>query len=121
MFPQERKGCGIDRLTSRLCRPSPDVLDPHVKSLNYLNNVLAKQEARLHGVDDALFLNLSGLIAETSGTNIFTVLQGVLSSLPSHDGALEGITRDSVLQCAAELGFPTREATLSRYDLLKAD
>ena len=112
---------GIDMVTSSLRRPSPDVLDPHVKSLNYLNNVLAKQEARLRGVDDALLLNQSGTVAEASGANIFTVLQGVLSTPPSHDGALEGITRDSVLQCATELGIPAREATLSRYDLFKAD
>lgn len=121
MFPQEKMEHGIDMLTSSLRRPSADVLDPHVKSLNYLNNVLAKQEARLRGVDDALLLNQSGMIAEASGANIFTVLQGVLSTPPSHDGALEGITRDSVLQCAAELGIPAREATLSRYDLFKAD
>ena len=81
-------------LTSRVRRPSLDVLDPHVKSLNYLNNVLAKQEARLRGVDDALLLNQSGMIAEASGANIFTVLQGVLSTPPSYDEALERITRD---------------------------
>ena len=97
MFPQEKMEHGIDMLTSNLRRPSPDVLDPHVKGFNYLNNVLAKQEAHLHGVDDALRLNQLGMIAEPSRANIFMVLQGLLPTPPSHDGALEGIPVDSVL------------------------
>ena len=72
-------------------------------------------------MDDALLLNQSGMIAQASGANIFMVLQGLLPTPPSHDGALEGITRDRVVQCATELGIPAREATLSRYDLFKAD
>lgn len=121
MFPSEKMECGIDMITSSLRRPSTDILDPHVKSLNYLNNVLAKQEARLRGADDALLLNQTGMVSETSSANIFTVLHGVLTTPPSNDGALEGVTRDSVLQCATELGIPCGETTLSRYDLFKAD
>ena len=121
MFPTEKMERGIDMITSSLRRPPTDILDPHVKSLNYLNNVLAKQEARLRGADDALLLNQTGMVSEASGANIFTVLHGTLTTPPSNDGALEGVTRDSVLQCATELGIPCREATLSRYDLFKAD
>ena len=121
MFPTEKMERGIDMITSSLRRPPTDILDPHVKSLNYLNNVWAKQEAHLGGVDDALLPNQTGMVSESSGANIFTVLEGVLSTPPSNDGALEGVTRDSVLQCATEPGIPCRETTLSRYDLFKAD
>lgn len=121
MFAPEKMAIGIDMLTSSLRRPPADILDPRVKSLNYLNNVLAKREAKLRGADDALLLNHNGMVAEASGANIFLVRNDVLMTPPANDGALEGITRDSVLQCAAELGMQYQEVTLSRYDLLRAD
>lgn len=121
MFPPEKMQRGIDMITSSLRRPGADILDPRVKSLNYLNNVMAKREARMHGADDALILNQNGMVAEASGANIFIVRDGILKTPHANDGALEGITRDSVLQCAGKLGIDAREATLSRYDLLAAD
>jgi branched-chain amino acid aminotransferase len=121
MFPAEKMLRGIDMITSSLRRPPADILDPRVKSLNYLNNVLAKREARLRGADDALILNTSGMVAEASGANIFLVSGQTLLTPPANDGALEGITRASVLECARELAIEYREATLARYDLLKAD
>jgi branched-chain amino acid aminotransferase len=121
MFAPEKMARGIDMITSSLRRPPADILDPRVKSLNYLNNVLAKREARMRGADDALILNLQGMVAEASGANIFVASNGILLTPPANDGALEGITRDSVLKCARELGINYRETTLSRYDLLKAD
>jgi branched-chain amino acid aminotransferase len=108
-------------ITSSLRRPPADILDPRVKSLNYLNNVLAKREARMRGADDALILNTQSMVAEASGANIFVAYNGMLMRPPANDGALEGITRDSVLKCARELGIDCRESTLARYDLLKAD
>ncbi len=112
---------GIDLLTSSLRRPPADVLDPRVKSLNYLNNVLAKREAVSRGGDDALLLNQRGLVAEASVANVFAVLNGVLATPPAQEGALGGITRKSVLELAVQLKLPCEERPLSRFDLFDAD
>jgi branched-chain amino acid aminotransferase len=108
-------------LTVSVRRPALDALDPRVKSLNYLNNALAKQEAKLRGADEALVLNAAGKVAEASVANVFVACAGVLSTPPATDGALDGITRDSVMQIARSLGIGAREETLSRLDLLRAD
>ncbi len=97
------------------------MLDPRVKSLNYLNNVLAKLEAKQRGGDEALLLNAAGAIAETSVANIFVVRGGDLLTPPSNDGALEGITRATVLELAKFLGIPTRVQSLGRFDLFAAN
>jgi branched-chain amino acid aminotransferase len=97
------------------------VLDPRVKSLNYLNNVLAKAEARRHGADDALLLNGQGHVAEASVANVFIVLRGKLFTPPTTDGCLDGITRGTVLELAESLGISCAEKTLSRIDLLRAE
>jgi branched-chain amino acid aminotransferase len=102
-------------------RPDPDVLDPRVKSLNYLNNVMAKLAARRSGADEALLLNRRGLVAEASGANVFALRHGVLLTPPVTDGALEGITRARVLSLAKECGITAREQSLARYDLLTSD
>jgi len=121
LFPAEKLEQGLDLVTSSVRRPPPDVLDPRVKSLNYLNSVLAKQEARRQGADEALILNQSGQIAEASVANVFAVKQGALATPPATDGALEGITRATVLEIAGSLGLPAAERTLGRVDLLGAD
>lgn len=120
LYPAERLTRGIDMLTSSLRRPAPDVLDPRVKSLNYLNSVLAKREARVRGADEALMLNDRGLVAEAAVANVFAVLRGVLTTPPVTDGALEGITRASVLEIAEEQGMATSERSLGRADLFGA-
>ena len=112
---------GIAMLTSSFRRPSADVLDPRVKSLNYLNNVLAKLEARQRGADEALLLNGSGEIAEASVANLFLVRDGVLRTPPAIDGALEGIMRRSILQLAEREGIPHLECRLGRFDLFAAE
>ena len=112
---------GIDLVTVSVRRPSSDALDPRVKSLNYLNSVLAKREARLRGADEALILNDRGQIAEAAVANLFVVRRGELATPPATDGALEGITRASILDIAREQGIPAREATLGRFDVLGAD
>jgi branched-chain amino acid aminotransferase len=121
IYPPEKLVAGIDLVTSNVRRPPADVLDPRVKSLNYLNNVMAKLEARQRGADEALMLNAQGMVAETSVANIFVVRGGVLLTPPATDGALEGITRATVLDLAANLGIPAREQTLGRFDLFAAD
>lgn len=121
LFPPEKLEMGIDMVTASGRRPPPDVRDPRVKSLNYLNNVLAKLEARRAGADEALLLNLQGQVAEASVANVFAWRDGQLLTPPGTDGALEGITRKSILELATEAGVPAFERTLGRYDLLAAD
>jgi branched-chain amino acid aminotransferase len=121
IYPPEKLLAGIDLVTSSLRRPPADVLDPRIKSLNYLNNVLAKLEARQRGADEALMLNAQGMVAEASVANVFVVRDGVLLTPPATDGALEGITRATVLEIAATLGLPAREQTLGRFDFFAAD
>ena len=98
-----------------------DGLDPRIKSLNYLNHVLARMEANRAGADEALMLNQMGRLAEGTADNVFIVRQGVLSTPPTSDGALEGITRNLIAKLARELGLPVREITLAPYDVYTAD
>ena len=121
IYPDEKLHRGIDLVTSSLRRPPPDVLDPGVKSLNYLNNVLAKQEARRQGVDEALLLNTGGRVAETSVANVFCARHGEISTPPASEGALEGITRRTLLELAGTLGIPAAERCMTRSDLFSAD
>ena len=121
LFSEETRKKGLSLVTSSYRRPASDVLDPRIKSLNYLNNVLAKGEARRQGADDALLLNAAGNVAEASVANLFVVREGKLSTPPTTDGCLDGITRASVLELAATLGIPAAERTLSRMDVFAAD
>ena len=121
LYPEEKRRRGIDLVTSSLRRPPPDVLDPRVKSLNYLNNVLAKLEARTRGADEALLLNAAGLVAEAAVANVFVVRSGELRTPPATDGALEGITRATVLDLAHALDIPASERSLGRFDLFAAE
>jgi branched-chain amino acid aminotransferase len=121
LFSDEKRAAGLSLVTSSFRRPGPDVLDPRVKSLNYLNNVLAKGEAVRQGADDALMLNGHGQVAEASVANVFVVRDGVLSTPATTDGCLDGVTRGTVIECARELGIPFAERTLGRMDLFGAD
>ena len=121
LFPAETLRRGLSMITSSRRAPAPDVRDPRVKSLNYLNNVLAKQEASRRGADDALLLNAQGMITEASVANVFVVRSGRLLTPPVTDGCLEGITRASVMQLAQELGLPFAERSLGCYDMHAAD
>lgn len=121
LFAPEKLARGLDMVTSSLRRPSADAVDPRVKSLNYLNNALAKREAKLRGADEALILNHAGLVAEASVANVFIVRRGVLLTPPVTDGSLGGITRDSILEIAESAGIKAKESHLGRFDLLGAD
>jgi len=121
IFAPEKLAEGISLATSSWRRPGADVIDPCVKSLNYLNNSMAKLEARQRGADEALLLNGRGTIAEASVANVFAVHGGQLATPPTTDGALPGITRMSVLELARELGMPAAERSLGRSDLFAAD
>ncbi|MFI5309396.1 MAG: aminotransferase class IV [Polyangiales bacterium] len=121
LYSDEKRKQGLSLVTSSLRRPPADVLDPRIKSLNYLNNVLAKGEARRRGADEALLLNQQGLVAEASVANVFAVRDGRLLTPPTTDGALDGITRASVLELAAQLGIASEIRSLGRVDLFAAD
>ena len=121
IFPAETLAAGLDLATVSWRRPGFDVIDPRVKSLNYLNNALAKLEARRQGAHEALLLNAAGTIAEASVANVFALRGRELRTPPPTDGCLEGITRRTVLELAPELGLRAGERSLSRTDLLAAD
>jgi len=121
LYPVAKLDSGIDLVTVSMRRPAPDALDPAVKSLNYLNSVLAKREARLRGADEGLILNAHGTVAEVSVANLFVVSGGRLATPRVTDGALPGITRASILSLAAELKIPFQERSVGRQELFSAD
>jgi branched-chain amino acid aminotransferase len=110
---------GLRLKTVAVRRPPGQVLDAHVKSLNYLNLVMAKIEARAAAVDQALMLDVHGRVCEAPGFNVFVVTDGVLRT-PRHD-VLLGITRQTAMELAEELGFPVVETDLELYDAYTAD
>lgn len=112
---------GLSLVTASRRRPDPDALDPRVKSLNYLNNVLNKHEAKRRGGDEALVLNRRGQVAEASAANVFVRQGRRLFTPPGSDGALEGITRRRLFALAPELGLDVSERTLTSVDLLASD
>jgi branched-chain amino acid aminotransferase len=121
IYPPRTLARGLDLVTASLRRPAPDVLDPRVKSLNYLNSALAKLEARQRGADEALLLNAAGNVAEASVANVFAICGDLLRTPPPSEGALEGITRRTVLELAPVMGLRQREEPLGRQDLFQAD
>ncbi len=121
LYSEEAYKNGLTMATVATRRPSHDILSPQVKSLNYLNNVMAKVEAIQAGAEEGLMLNDVGLVAECTGDNLFIVRDGVISTPPLTAGALDGITRGVVFDIAKELGIPIRERDLSRHDIFIAD
>ena len=121
LYPQEYYDNGLSIVTVPTRRISPDMLPPTIKSLNYLNNILAKIEARQAGALEAIMLNSQGLVAECTADNIFAIHKGEILTPAASAGALKGITRGTVFDIAKELGIPMREADLTRYDIWCAD
>ncbi len=121
LYPQELYDNGLKIVTVGTVRNHPEAINPRIKSLNYLNNVMAKIEAINAGCMECLMLNHKGEVAEASGDNVFAVKNGVLTTPPSSCGALEGLTRNKVMKLACEAGYEVREAIMARYDLYVAD
>lgn len=117
LYPKELYENGLTLVTTAIKRNAPDALPPQVKSLNYLNNILAKLDANRQGAAEAIFINHLGYVSEATADNLFVVLRGKLVTPPVNDGALPGITREAVLELADELGIPNQEAHVSLYDL----
>ena len=121
LYPRELYENGLKIVTVGTIRNHPEAINPRIKSLNYLNNVLAKIEAINAGCMECLMLNHKGEVAEASGDNVFAVRNGTIITPPSSCGALEGLTRNKVIELAAEAGFVVQERVMARYDLYVAD
>ena len=121
IFPPTTYATGVRAVTASVRRSPPDVLNPNIKSLNYLNQILGKIEAVRAGVEEALMLNKNGFVAEGSAENIFIVKGDDLFTPPGHHGILKGITREVVLELAPKIGLNPIEEGLTVFDLYSAD
>lgn len=121
IYPKELYEKGLEIATVASRRNRPDVLPPQVKSLNYLNNILVKLEAHLANVSEALMLNDQGYVAEGSADNIFIVKDETVLTPPKYIGALEGITRNAIIEIGEQLGYEMKEEPFTRHDVYNAD
>jgi len=121
LYPQEMYDNGMKIITAGTMRNLPEAINPRVKSLNYLNNIMAKIEAINAGVMECLLLNSQGYVAEASGDNVFVVKGNKLMTPPTWCGALEGITREKVMELAREQGMEVSETVMTRYEIWTAD
>lgn len=121
LYPKEVYETGLTVVTCATRRTNPAALNPAVKSLNYLNNVMARIEANLAGADEALMLNEAGNVAECTADNVFIIKHGEIFTPPIAAGALRGITRSVVFEIAAEQGLKIRETDITRHDVFVAD
>lgn len=121
LYPADLYQKGIDAVTVPTRRPAVDALSPRVKSLNYLNNVMAKMEAVRAGAFGGILLNGEGYVTEGTADNIFVVKHGILYTPPTFVGILQGITRDTIMELATCLGYSVKEQVLTRHDLYVAD
>jgi len=121
LYPKEMYESGLTVVTCATRRTNAAALNPAVKSLNYLNNVMARIEANLAGADEALMLNDAGNVAECTADNVFIIKRGQIFTPPIAAGALRGITRSVVFDIAAELGLKVTETDITRHDVFVAD
>ncbi|MFO1514275.1 MAG: branched-chain-amino-acid transaminase [Verrucomicrobiota bacterium] len=121
VYPPELYAVGMNIVTVPTVRNLHSALNPAIKSLNYLNNILAKIEANNAGVEEAVMLNSEGFVAECTADNLFIIKDGKLFTPPLSAGALYGITRGTVMELAESFGIPVSEPNLTRYDLFNAD
>lgn len=121
LYPEEFYRNGLKIITAKTRRNYPKALDGRIKSLNYLNNILAKIEAIKAGTQEAIMLTHDEYVAECTGDNIFIIKNGALATPPADVGALEGITRDAVISIAKKINMPCREKMLKMDDIYTAD
>jgi branched-chain amino acid aminotransferase len=121
LYPKELYDSGMEIASVSTIRNHPNATNPRIKSLNYLNNILAKIEAIQAGCLEALMLNHKGEVAECTGDNIFLVKRGVLKTPPTDAGILEGVTRGAVIELARAAKIPVQEMSLTRHDVYIAD
>jgi branched-chain amino acid aminotransferase len=121
LYPDEVYQKGLEIITVSTARNHPAALSPRIKSLNYLNNILAKIEGKQAGCVEALMLNHKGEVAECTGDNIFLARDGTLLTPPNDAGILEGVTRAVVIELARKAGIQVCEVALTRHDVYIAD
>jgi branched-chain amino acid aminotransferase len=121
LYPDEMYRNGLKLVTCATRRIAHGALSPMVKSLNYLNNIMAKIEAEQAGAGEGLMLNEQGYVAECTGDNVFVVRDGRIITPPIAAGALAGVTRAVVFELARQLGIEIREENMTRYDIYTAD
>ena len=121
LYPKEAYERGLRMVTATVRRPAPDALNGRIKSLNYMNNILARIQANQAGVEEALMLTDEGYVCECSADNIFVVAKGELWTPAPHLGLLQGVTRDTVLALAREAGIPAGERIFTLYDVYAAE
>ena len=121
LYPKKLYERGLDLITVATQRNVPEALNPQIKSLNYLNNILGKIEAINAGYEEAIMLSASGYVTECTGENLFIVKRKTLLTPPPYIGVLRGITRQTVMDLAGSLRLEVREDLLTRYDLFNAD
>jgi branched-chain amino acid aminotransferase len=121
LYPDSLYEKGLSLATCSIRRIPPAALSPRIKSLNYLNNILAKIEAQQAGAAEGVMLNEQGYVAECTGDNLFVVKNGIISTPPKNAGILAGVTRAVVFELAEKNGIPIKEEDLTRYDILIAD
>ena len=121
IWPPERYEKGLVMMSAATPMPDRESLSPRVKSLNYLPHIMAKLEGIHAQMDEVLMLDRGGYVAEASGMNVFIVRRGAVTTPPAWTGVLRGVTRDIVLELAAEAGFQAREEPINRYDVYTAD
>ena len=121
IWPPERYEKGLVMMSAATPMPDRESLSPRVKSLNYLPHIMAKLEGIHAQMDEVLMLDRGGYVAEASGMNVFIVRRGAVTTPPAWAGGLRGVTRDIVLELAAEAGFQAREEPINRYDVYTAD
>lgn len=121
LYPQELydKGLVVNTVATR--RNGNEATSPRFKSLNYLNNIMAKMEVKLTGTIEGILLNQEGYVTEATGDNIFIIKKGVLITPPTYAGILEGITRNTVMDLARAKGIEVRETLFTRHDIYNAD
>ena len=121
LYPQEMYEHGLEVITVVTRRNLPQAINPAIKSLNYLNNIVAKLEVIQAHLLEGIMLSHEGYVAEATGDNVFIYQGGRLMTPPAHVGILEGITRNAVMELAAELGIPTVEQLFNQYEMYTAD
>ncbi len=121
LYPEELYEKGMKIISATTVRNHPLAIPPQIKSMNYLNNILAKIEALDNDVPEAVMYNHEGYVAEATGDNVFTVRRGVVYTPPSEAGCLEGITRGVVIRLAKKEGIEVVEKNLTRFDLYTSD
>ena len=121
LYPQKFYEDGLEIVTASVRRNYAEAINPRIKSLNYLNNILAKIEGKQAGAEEVLMLNAEGYVVECSGDNIFWIKNEILVTPPVHMGILEGVTRNSVINLARDTGIHVEERVFTRHDLYIAD